>query len=249
MKAYIVWMNTEYELAEEAAIAINGHTISALQDEKTGEEAVKAYLAIHGYSPDALDMLEEAAAYFADHNLSGRSANRAEGLYNCVVFVDGPVTAEQWVQFARSLDFHSNISVDMAQEVFTGILPGSSDICYRLLNDLLCNYACDEPDMDFILIPNRPDVAGFDDLSYLLRSVDWTADNFKQHLARLKQTDLLWLYKRNLTTINQWMAENQVDLLDMATVLYPDTEDPESMCASLVHQWAHSLMYRYTQQK
>ncbi len=112
--------------------------------------------------------------------------------------------------------------------MFTGILPGSSDICYRLLNDLLCNYACDEPDMDFILIPNRPDVAGFDDLSYLLRSVDWTADNFKQHLARLKQTDLLWLYKRNLTTINQWMAENQVDLLDMATVLYPDTEDPES---------------------
>ncbi len=34
-------------------------------------------------------MLEEAAAYFADHNLSGRSANRAEGLDNCVVFVDG----------------------------------------------------------------------------------------------------------------------------------------------------------------
>ena len=103
--------------------------------------------------------------------------------------------------------------------------------------------------MDLILIPNRTDVAGFDDLTYLLRSVDWTADNFKQHLARLKQTDLLWLYKRNLTTINQWMAENQVDLLDMATVLYPDTEDPESMCASLVHQRAHSLMYRYTQQK
>ena len=48
MKAYIVWMNTEYELAEEAAIAINGHTIPALQDEKTGEEAVKEYLAIHG---------------------------------------------------------------------------------------------------------------------------------------------------------------------------------------------------------
>ena len=46
MKAYIVWMNTEYELAEEAAIAINGHTIPALQDEKTGEEAVKEYLAI-----------------------------------------------------------------------------------------------------------------------------------------------------------------------------------------------------------
>ena len=41
MKAYIVWMNTEYELAEEAAIAINGHTIPALQDEKNGEEAVK----------------------------------------------------------------------------------------------------------------------------------------------------------------------------------------------------------------
>ncbi len=34
MKAYIVWMNTEYELAEEAAIAINGHTISALQERK-----------------------------------------------------------------------------------------------------------------------------------------------------------------------------------------------------------------------
>lgn len=250
MKSYIVWFDELYEAAEEAAAAINGQTIP-LKHGRSKEQAVTDLLRLFDYSPSAVAMLEAVDEFIADHNLYGRSANRSENCYNCVVFLEDTITAEQWLDFFNADDFNSKVTPDEAATVFTNILHGSSDINYHLLDQLLRNYACDEAELDFVLIPNRPDLAGFDDLSYLLRSVSWTTDNYRLHLERLCRTDLLWLYKRNLTTINQWMAEQNVDLLNTVEMLYPEVEDKlveaETICASLVLNWTYNLMYRYTQ--
>ena len=247
MKTYIVWFDEAYEPAEDAAAAINGQIIPLMPDQSI-EQAVKDALSLHDHPPYAVSMIEEVAGFIADHNQSGRSANRSENCYNCVVFLEEGMTAEQWLDFIHNENFADKITPDQAAGVFVEVLHGSSDICYQLLNDLLCNYSCDEPNMDFILMPNRPDLAGFDDLSYLLRSVDWTEDNYRLHLGRLEQTDLLWLYKRNLTTINQWMAVTGVDLLQINEMLRPEIDrdmviDTEAICCALVRDWTYSLMF------
>lgn len=53
------------------------------------------------------------------------------------------ITREQFMEFFRADDFHEQLSVDDANEVFVNILHGSSDFTPELLGELESNYGVD----------------------------------------------------------------------------------------------------------
>lgn len=244
-QTYIVWMNEEYEQAEEAAQALLGQTIPVLPPGKTLEQAVCDYLTLAGHPACALAAVQPVTEYILNENTVEATPCRSVNCYNSVVFVEQALTAEQWQAIRKHPGLYEGMTADEARSVFLNVLPGSCDITHSQLDTLLSHYACDRQELDFILLPNQPDLAGFDDVSYLLRDVSWQEDGYKRHVDGLGEMDLKWLYARNATSINRWMAEAEVNLLDAAEVLYPHAGGTR-LLAELVRQWVHHLMYRHT---
>ena len=82
-------------------------------------------------------------------------------------------------------------------------------------------------------------LAGYDDLAYLLKDVEYTANSYATVLAQtLTITDAQWLYERNRDTVFSWMMDHGLALHDFGYNADVVLEQPEKVRWELVYQWA-----------
>lgn len=138
----------------------------------------------------------------------------------------------------RKLHFRNRIGRAEKEEIFRTVLP-PDDISYELLQSLWARHDAPKPE-DFILLRNHTDVPGFDDLSYLLKDKDNIAENYEVYVEELTAKELSWLYDHNRDSVNRWLADQQVDLSELA-------KEHDDVCQAVTVMWAIATMDTYFQ--
>lgn len=234
MKTLIITMSVEEELAEAAALALNGQTFHVSQRWPALLDQISDFLSDKGYPPGIAADATEVSEYIHQNTVSDNWPSRDSNIFTAVVFADEPISVEKWMDYFQEGSFSDKLSREQAETVFRSVLPAES-IRYELLKALLDDYEVYQPE-DLMLLPDNTDVPGFDDLSYLLKNCDWNEGNVRQIIDSWSETDLRWLYERNRDTVNRWLSDQQLHLFELSDSLI----ESGNLCQIITRRWAEA---------
>lgn len=240
MKTYIITMNVEEPLAKRAAEVLTGEMFHGGGKWPAILDQVSDFLSDKGFPPGIAQEATEVAEYVRHTTASDNWPSEEVNLYATAVFSNEPPSVEQWFGYYQNPSFRQGLSQEQAEKIFRTVLPATA-VSYGLLAGLLEDYCLYQPE-DLILLPNHTDVPGFDDLSYLLKDKDGVAENFEVYAEAFTAKELSWLYERNRDTVNRWLADQQVDLLELA-----EEHVGEDVCLAVTVLWATATINTYFQ--
>ena len=152
-----------------------------------------------------------------------------------------------WIDFFRREDFHHRVKPGYCNEVFSGVLHGSSDVTYQAFIDVCSNYGRSEEDPPLVLKDSS--VPGYTDIAYLLKDHCYYPDDVPVLMQQLDREDLRWLYRRNVEAINRWMAQTKLDLWGYADEGREESNSLIDKLADVVCNWAAEIVCQVEQEQ
>lgn len=241
MKTLIITMSVEEELAEAAAIALNGQTFPVSQRWPALLDQISDFLSDKGYPPGIAADATEVSEYIHQNTVSDNWPSRDSNIFTAVVFADEPLPVARWIEEFRRAGFVNSLTIEERVEIFRTVLKNTDSVSYETLSALVEECIGTEPE-DFILLRNHTDVPGFDDISYLLKDKDSVETNCELYVEAFSYRELSWLYEHNRDTINRWIADQQVDLLELS-----EEGDSGNVIRDVTVMWAKATIDTYLQ--
>ncbi|CWO84220.1 fimbrial protein MS11-D1 precursor [Neisseria meningitidis] len=132
---------------------------------------------------------------------------------------------------------------DQAQEVFQSIMRGR-DVGYSMLMEAVFDSGI--PDNDcFVLVP-VPQIAGYDDIAYLLKDVEYGPSDHIEFLEQVvSEKTAAWLFERNEETVLQWMEENGLNWGNFTDLNTSRPESKGKVIHKAIKSWAIDTVRRY----
>ena len=246
---YIIWFNPNYDCDTllSAFDLVNGQVYEGNGDDKWLLDMVNTDLKQEGFEADAASSVMTLEQYLANENLHGITPAKQANKHSAVVYIHTPMDCTDWIDFFRREDFHHRVKPDYCNEVFSGVLHGSSDVTYQAFIDVCSNYGRSEEDPPLVLKDSS--VPGYTDIAYLLKDHCYYPDDVPVLMQQLDREDLRWLYRRNVETINRWMAQTKLDLWGYADEGREESNSLIDKLADVVCNWAAEIVCQVEQEQ